>query len=157
MAEIRCYILIDASATRAASTWNNILNAAKSKPMIQAVRDKATTRDLPHNRVNLDRLSLSPVRRYAIGDFEIDTNDASDLVAVLTAECTRRLILDSGNQAKFRALIEAEIREAAVDLGFTAIAPLIVVTLIGFGARQTAIANAQAYIAANIAAWEDAG
>ena len=155
MAEIRCYVLIDAAATRGASTWNAMLNAVKAKPMIQLLRDKASTRNQPHNQVNLDRGSINPVRRYVIGDFEIDTNDVAVCAATLDSECQRRLILASGTQAKLQALIQAEIQEAAVDLGFVAIAPLITVTVIGFGLRQNAIDDALAYVSANRAIWED--
>lgn len=153
---IRVYLLIDASATRAQGQWDALIQAAKNKPMILAVRNAANDNANPCNQVNVNLFSTNPVRRYVIGDFEIADPNIAALEAVCDSEVTAFNITGvTGYVQKFPAVIQAELRAAATDLGFGALAPLLSVTLIGFHLtdRLQAIAQAQAYLAANSAVW----
>jgi len=149
--ELRCYLIIDASAPRPAEIWQALIAAVKDKPMVAAVRDAAHGA-MPCNAVNINRPSSDG--RYRLGDFEIDRADVDDLLVVLEAQCALRSI--TGNkQVKFTQLIQAELREAGVDLGYTpAQAANLSVELIGLGARMDAINEAIAWLIAHMGDWE---
>ena len=149
---IRVYLVIDASAARTPAQWNSLINAVKDKPMVLAVRLAANVRDMPHNHVNINRPSTSA--RFMLGDFEIDKVDATELLAVLAAQCTARGIAHTTIRADFAALIQAELREAAIDLGYTpAQAANLSVGIVGYGERLAAIAEGQAWLVA-AGGWE---
>lgn len=58
------------------------------------------------------------------------------------------------NQQKFVGVLLAEMKESAIDLGFSvAQSNQISMAIVGFGDRATAISQVQAYLAANAGIW----
>jgi len=153
---VRVYLQIDAGATRTQGQWDALIGAVKNKPMVLAVRNAASDNVNPCNQVNVNLFSTNPVRRYVIGDFEIADPNITALQAVCDSEITAFGLSSAGGYvARFPRVIQAELQQAATDLGFGALAPSLIVTLIGFHLtdRNQAIAQAQAYLIANSSIW----
>lgn len=151
MAEIRCYLVIDGAAPRAVAQWQLLINGLKTKPMSAALIEKA--RSSPYNTVNINRLSLDS--RYMLGDFEMREADHTDLLAVLEAQRIAHGVADGlSARETFRQVFLAEIRAVAIAAGYGGIAPSLGVEIIGFGPRQTAIDDAQVWLADHKANWE---
>jgi len=148
--EVRCYFVIDASAPRSTGQWWNLIQAAKAKPLLKAVQ-QASNAHMPCNKVNVcPSVSL----RYVLIEFEIDRRDRPNLIALLEAQCILRGIL-GGMFAKFEGLLQAELREAAVDLGYTVgQAEALSVNVIGLGDRKTAIKEAHIWFEPYRVEWE---
>lgn len=153
---IRVYLVIDAGATRTQNQWNLLKNAVANKPMVLVVRQKAQLSNQPHNAFNAQRFSVNPTDRYLWVEFEVDIQYVDELQAICDTQCAARSIVQVGYQAKFQALIQAELREAGTDLGFSAaIVNLLTVTVVGFGSRQNAIAQSVANMITNCVQWGD--
>ena len=154
MAEIRCYMVIDAAAPRTEVQWDALKGAVKNKPMLQVIRNLGAAHNLPHLEVISKRMSLN--LRYALVRFVVDESDNQAALAVLNTQCALHGITGTAQQ-KFNGEIQFELREAAVDLGYTQTqANNLITSIIGYDVDSytVAIAGAQAYITANSANWE---
>lgn len=150
--ELRCYVLIDASAPRDQEQWEALIGAAKDKPMALAIR-QAVHGLGPQNHINLNRPSLTA--RYMLGDFEIHREDKAGLLVVLNEQCAIRGIVEVGALAKFESLLQAELREAVVDLGYTVPqSENLIFSVLGFGEMFVAIDQVRLWFLANIEEWE---
>lgn len=151
MAETRCYLVIDAAATRTPAQWQILISGLKLKPMIAALIERA--RASISNTVNIHRYSLDT--RYMLGGFEMAEEERDYLLAVLEAERIAQGVADGlAVRETFRQVMLEEIRDVAVEAGFPALAPLLDMTIEGWGARMTAIADANAWLDLNQANWE---
>lgn len=148
----RAYIVIDAGASRTVQQWNDLKGAVKNKPMLLKIRQLGEPRDKPHLKVIDSRLSLNT--RFAFVRFIVDDADEAEALNTLNTQCSNRGI--TGNvRTKFTSLIQAELREAAIDLGYTAgQANNLVVTMVAFGNTANSIEELGTWWTSNAAAWE---
>lgn len=151
MAETRCYLVIDAAATRSTAQWQILISGLKLKPMVAALIERA--RASISNTVNIHRYSID--MRYMLGGFEMTEDERDYLLGVLEAERVAQGVADGLTAREtFRLVMLEEIRDVAVEAGYPALAPLLNTGIIGWGARMTAIANANAWLDVNNANWE---
>lgn len=152
--EIRCYLIIDASAPRTDAQWGALKGAVRDKPMLAYFRSLCQTHDLPQCQVLSRRNSLD--NRYAMVRFVIMNSDKTAAVAQLNSLAAQYGVTGNAQQ-KFVGVIQFELRQAATDLGYTLTqANNLTCSIIGYDANdyQAAIAQASAYIATNAANWE---
>lgn len=153
---IRTYFVLDLGATRTLGQIGNLRSAAAGKPFISQIINYAATHNQPHNQFNVGRLSTNPANRYVWGEFEVDNADADIAQTFIDAQCANRSIVQPTYRLRIEALLQAEIREAGSDLGFgAAITNTFVVSVVGFGARDTAIAQSTANMITNCTQWGD--
>lgn len=157
MADLRCYVVLDATTGRDLSLWNNLIQAAKNQPLIVKLLEYGDPENLPQRKVNINRFSLGATPRYMIGDFEISDLNTTAAITYLNNRLTFYSLATTGSNAvKFARLLTHELRLAAVSLGFTVPqAANLSATVIGLGDPLTAIAEAQAYITTNTASWNN--
>lgn len=161
MAELRCYFVIHANTVVVPSEvqWQALLNQTRTKPFANAIIQAARA---AQNFISASKRSQNALqlRRFTMCGFEIEDSQVTSLLAVLNTQCAARNI--TGNQrTKFKLLIQAELREAATDLGYGAQALLLFIErdllagdgIVGLGTTQNAITEAQAYLAANSSIW----
>lgn len=161
MAELRCYFVIHAAtvATPTEIQWVALLNQTRMKPFASAIIQAARA---AQNFISASKRSqnAAQLRRFTLCGFEIDSSTYDALIAFMEAQCTIRGITGTQRQ-KFKALIQAELQEAAVDLGYGAQAPNIKIErdlsagdgIVGLGTLQNAINEVKAYLAANAGIW----
>jgi hypothetical protein len=155
--EYRVYFVIDASATRTLAQWNMLAGACDEKPLIAAIILAARHTNKPHNNISRVRFSVDPPRRYLLCEFEVDRDDLPAIKNLVDSEIVRRGITgQTGYPAKFTALLQAELREACVDLGYPTLAPLLSVSLWSYGAQATAIGAAFDKLYTVIDTWQTA-
>lgn len=160
MAHLRCYVVLDAATGRALSLWNDLIQAAKSQPLIVKILEYGEDEDLPQRKVNINKFSLGANPRYMIGDFEVSDLNTTQALTYLNTRLTFYALATTGtNAAKFGRLLQHELRLAAISLGFSqAQANQLSATVIGLGdpfAENGAVAEAQAWIDARIADWNN--
>jgi hypothetical protein len=161
MQVLRCYFVVDVSTLAVKPTeiqWQTLTQRELTKPLAQAILGYARA---SQNQIAVTkRAQGTGAMKYTLGCFEIDVDDKAAALAVLNAQAAARSVTGSVIQ-KFTGVLQAELREAAVDLGYsTAQANKINVTVLndpGIFDRMSAIAKAQAYLAANDAIWHAAG
>lgn len=157
MAETRCYLIVDGGGYRTPAQWHLLISGLKDKPMCAAIIEKA--RESTYNTVHINRYSVPNIAgnsQYVLGDFEMREVDRPDLLAVLEAEAIAHGIDTTGLGTReiFRRVLLAEVKEVAVEAGYPQLEPLLNVEIIGFGQREVAIADANAWIAAHSSDWE---
>jgi hypothetical protein len=150
MAETRVYLVIDAAASRTTQQWNLLKSGLKAKPVSASII--AAARGHAHNMVEINRLSVD--KRYILGDFEIRHADRGTLLAILNEQATVHGISGQSTRETFRRVLLEEIKEVATEAGYPALAPLLDISIIGFGSRLTSTAAAHSWIADRRATWE---
>ena len=156
MPDIRCYLVIDGGAPRTPAQWQVLIQGVKDKPLAAGIIAAARVRNFPHNEVNINRPSVPDANgrfQWRLGDFEIDQSQVGVLLVLLNSRAAVYAISGQTQKETFRQVLLAELREAATDAGYGMLAPLLGLEIIGFGARETAIAQAQAWLAAHSAEW----
>ena len=156
MAELRAYLTITWTGTGAPSEqdWRDFFAATRNQPLSAAILAAARA---AHNRIAHKKRSLDG--KIAMVSFEIDTRSRDALLAVLDVEALA--IGASGSaRVKFEAVLQAEVRQGALDAGATQTQAdkLDAAVLVGggepaLGARAVAIAAAQAYLAEQTVLW----
>lgn len=156
MSEYKWYFVLDGGAPRTAQQWLNMRNAVANKPFVSRLRQAGEVLNLPQCLININRASTDG--RYFIGDVEIHDLDAATINTFINNQLTARGLQTTGDVGTRAArLLLAELRDAGGELGYnaTTINSFSVIT-IGAGVRDTAIAEAQAWMAARVANWESA-
>ena len=150
---LRGYYVLDAGVSRTVNQWNALKVQAATKPLMQAIITAASGRNQPNLKVISTRIGLDT--RYALVRIAVDASDWPDLQTTLIVQSVARAVVALDDQGRFVGVLEAELREAATDIGYTIPQSLnLVVIGIGYGTEAVAAAAARAYIAANKAAWE---
>lgn len=154
--EIRVYFVVNSGALTPTETqWRNFFLQAKTKPLATAILAAAKS---SQNFIAASKRSQGTgnVLKNTLCAFEVDSEDAAAVIAVLNAQAALRGISGTVTQ-KFVGVLQAEMREAVVDLGFTVNqANNLTVTLVntvGQFARDAAMAASQQYLATNTAVW----
>jgi hypothetical protein len=158
---IRAYFVLDAGATRTLVQWSNLRTQWLTKATPQAlVAYYNSHAGKIWTNISNARLSIGTnVRRYAVLKFEADVNDVDAFQAFIDVQCGIRNIVQATYRLKLQALLQAELRESGTDLGFSvAITNTFVVTIVGFGNRDQASSDANAWIhdVSRVADWEPA-
>jgi hypothetical protein len=147
---VRVYLAInaDTAAVPTEDQWRALFVQAKIKPLAHAVvlAARAAQNDITCFKRSLN---VTYLRRWTLVGFEVNKDDVDALTVVLNAQAAARGVTGTLKQ-KFLGTLQAELQESAIDLGYSAAqAAKITMTWVGFGTRETAIAEAQAYLAAN--------
>ena len=156
MAHTRVYIeiLSGVVATPTAQQWSDLFTQAKTYPLATAILNAAR---LPHNRITNKKHAIGAgheLKRTIVG-FEVDARDIAAITTVVNAEAGSRSITGTLPE-KFMGVLEAELQDAATDLGYGAQADQLTINWYTFGDRGAAISAAQTYIATNTAIWHEA-
>jgi hypothetical protein len=152
---IRVYAVIFAdfpSGSVSEAQWQDLTQAAKTQPLSSAVI--AAVRAAQNNITASKRSqNAAHLRLYTVVGFEIDRDDVDDLLIVLNAQAVIHNVTGS-NVQKFQGVLQAELRAAALGLGYTQVqaGKLSVIQAIATD-RQTAIQQAQTYLANNAEIW----
>jgi hypothetical protein len=160
MQVLRVYFVVDVSAmpaTPAEAPWRALMQQARSKPLAAAIVGYARA---SQNFISGSKRALGTgLMKYTLGCFEIDTDNRAAALSALNTQAAARGVSGTATQ-KFAGVLQAELREAAVDLGYTTTqANKIAVTVVndpGAFDRMSAINRAQTYLAANDATWHTA-
>lgn len=155
---IRVYFVVDAGAPRTDEQWALLVTGAKDKPLSSDILSAAQNTRFPQNLINFNRPSVPDDKgkyQWRLGDFEVDKSQVDDLLIELGIQATAKEVTGS-NQAKFAGVMLKELQEVAVEAGYEALAPLLAFEIIGFGPRDTAIEQAQMWVAAHAKDWEPA-
>lgn len=152
---IRVYLAIhaDVAVTPSEEQWQELVAAAKNKPLATAIRQAA--RKAQHY-IQADKRSYGTgeVRRWTMAGFEIDGDSVSDIRAVVNAQAAVHGCVGTLAE-RFICVLQAELQEAATDLGYGAQAANLTIPWYAYGARGEAISTAQQYIADHDAVWHD--
>jgi hypothetical protein len=97
--------------------------------------------------------NAAQLNRYTLVGFEIADQHLSAIRAIAAEQAAIRSIAEADPQVRYMAVLEAELQDAATDLGYGAQAQNLTVAWFTAGARQNAISAAQAYLAANAGIW----
>lgn len=152
---LRVYFTISTTLTPTVAQWRQLISATKGATFASAVIAAARA---AQNFISADKFNQAGTpNQICLGGFEIEDNQQTALLAVLNTEATV-LGGTGGAKAQFEAVLEDELRSAALGLGYSqAQADTLIVTVLNSGANQfdrgNAIAAAQAYLAANSADW----
>ena len=171
--EIRVYAVINADFTVGQvneADWIDLVNAAKTQPLSAAIVQVAQNRnDGAQTYITAKKRSLNAAHlllNTLIG-FELDRDDVDSILVVLDEQAVIHGVT-GWNGAKFDGVLTAELRAAAASLGYGPVAQNnLSTTLInaqgyttevdgvtyGTFSRLGAIAQGQAYLAANAAIW----
>jgi hypothetical protein len=148
---IRVYFIINTGTLSPNETqWNSLFQQMKVKTLEASILAVAQGRGaqcfITHNKRSQNAAHLL---KNTLCGFEVDRAAVDDLLIVLNAEAA--LISATGTaRAKFVAVLQNDMRVAARDLGYTVTqSNQLTCTVVGFGARDVAIAEAQSYLAAN--------
>lgn len=164
--EIRIYLDIGTGTLPSPSDvqWLALMGRARTKPLSAAILAAARA---AQNFISATKRSqgTGQINKHTLVCFEVERDQVSAIQAVLDAQAALRSIVGN-NFVKIPAVLLAELRDSAVDLGYTvAQANQLSVTLINQpGYPQTwsrgypdsgagAIPQAQAYLAARAAVW----
>ena len=162
--EVRVYAVIFAnftagSAAVSEANWRLLTNAARLQPLSAAILAAAQGRGAEKFiAANKRSQNAAHLRLYTLVGFELDRTDVDALLVILDAQAAVHGV-PGNNRAKFAGVFQAELRAAALSLGYTqANANKLSVVLINGDvpntfSRDVAIAQAQAYLAANTAIW----
>lgn len=152
--EIKVYadIFADTTAVPTDQQWRDLAQATKDKPLASAIMAAARA---SQNEIHMHKRcqGVGVVNRHALLVFEIDRQYRDALLAVLDAQAAARNVTGTARD-KFEGVLTAELREGAVDLGFSQTqANRVSVTLVSIGVRGAAEDTVHAYLAANAAVW----
>lgn len=158
--EVRVYFVVNAGTlTPNESQWTSFFQQARTKPLATAIMDAAQA---SQNRISASKRSqgAGAVLKNTLCAFEIASEFVAGCITVLNAQAAIRGIGGSLSN-KFVLVLQGEMRDSVVDLGFTVPQSqqltVILVNTAGVFDRASAIAAAQAYLAANDAVWHAAG
>jgi hypothetical protein len=152
---IRVYAVIFAdfpSGSVSEEQWQTLMQSAKEQPLSSAVI--AAVRAAQNNiTANKRSQNAAHLRLYTVVGFEIDIADVDDLLVVLNAQAVIRNVTGTAVQ-KFQGVLQAELRAAALSLGYSGANAnkLSVIQAIATD-RETAIQQAQTYLANNAEIW----
>ncbi len=156
MTELRVYLSINWTGVGSPTeqNWQDFFANMRNQTLSAAILSAARA---AHNKVAHKKRSLNG--KITLVSFEIAAADRTALLDVLDIEAAG--IGESGtNLDKFEAVMQAEVRQGALDAGATETQAdkLDAAVLIGggepaLGARDVAIAAAQAYLAEITALW----
>lgn len=157
---LRLYFVIDVSTLAAVPTeaqWQSLIQQAKTKPLAAAILGFARA---SQNFITAHKRALGTgLMKYTLGVFEIEASQKAAALTLLNTEAAKDSVIGSAT-AKFAGTLQHELRQAAVDLGYTTTqANKLVVTVInapGLFDRDSAMAAAQQYLADNDAVWHAA-
>lgn len=154
--EIRCYFAVNSGTlTPSEPQWVSFFQQARTKPLATAIINAARA---SQNFISASKRSQGAgnVLKNTLCAFEIASENVQACLNVLNVQAAIRGVTGTTTQ-KFVGVLQAEMREAVVDLGFTVLqSQQLTVTLVntvGQFARDNAIAAVQSYLAANAAAW----
>ncbi len=153
MAELRVYLIINwtGAGSPTATQWRDFFAEMRHQTMSAAIL--ATAR-AAHNRIAHKKRSL--LGKIMLVSFEIAAAARPALLDVLDVEAAA--IGASGtNLQKFEAVLQAEVRQGALDAGATQTqADKLDAAVIAIGDRVTAIAGGQQYLRDMTALWHEA-
>ena len=152
MVAIRVYLVIHAAttATPTEQQWRDLISGTKGKPMASAIVSSAKA---AQNHISATKRNEgTDAMRYTMGGFELSRDDVTDLLAVLDTEALVHSVTGT-NVEKFEGVLEAELQDAATDLGYAAQAANISVTVISATDPDAAELAVQAYLVANAGIW----
>lgn len=158
---LRVYFVVDVSTLAAVpneAQWQALFIQAKTKPLAAAILGFARA---SQNLISTHKRALGTgAMKYTLCVFEIDADDKAAALDVLNVQAALRSVTGTAAQ-KFTGVLLAELREAAVDLGYsTAQANKIALTVLndpGVFDRTAAILKAQQYLAAQNGIWHSGG
>jgi hypothetical protein len=142
------------AAVPSEAQWLALVSAAKAKPTASAVLAAANGLGA-EKYITAQKRSAGAgfVRRYTLAGFEVDDACIDSITTVVNAQAAVYGIVEPTLPARFVAVMEAELQEAATDLGYGAQAANLTIPWYAFGDRGVAIDAAQAYLAAQAAIW----
>ncbi len=155
---LRVYFVVDCATLAVTPTekqWDDLTTAAKKKLLAAGILSYAKA---SQNFISVSkRAQGTGLMKYTLGCFEVDADDKARALDLLATAATAYSVTGTARN-KFALCLQAELRQAALDLGYAAAqANKINVTVINTAFdRMTAISQAQAYIAANDAIWHSA-
>ncbi len=153
MAELRVYLSINwtGAGSPTDQDWRDFFAEMRNQTMSAAILAAARA---AHNRIAHDKRSL--LGKITLVSFEIGAADRPALLDELDTEALA--IGASGtNLQKFEAVLQAEVRQGALDAGATqAQADKLDAAVIAIGDRATAIAGGQQYLLDKTALWHEA-
>lgn len=154
--EVRVYFVVNSGALTPTETqWRAFFQQAKTKPLATAILAAAKS---SQNFIAASKRSQGTgnVLKNTLCAFEVASEEAAAVIAVLDAQAAVRGVTGTRTQ-KFVGVLQAEMREAVVDLGFTVNqATNLTVTLVntvGQFTRDAAITAVQQYLLTNTAVW----
>jgi hypothetical protein len=148
----------DTAGAPSEAQWQALMSATKDKPVAQAILTAADNSTGAAQRyVTARKRSLgTELRRWTMAGFEITNGEIAGVAAVVNAQAALRGLSGvTPLAARFIAVLEAELQEAAEDLGYGAQAALLTIPWYTYGTREDAITAAQAYLAANTVIWHE--
>jgi len=156
---LRAYFVIHANIVTSPTEnqWNTLLSTTKNKPMANKIRSVATSAP---NFITATKRNLGTnTNKYTLCIFQLEDQYQDEALAFLNTQADNRGIVGTTRE-KFAGVLQAELREAATDLGtpYSTMAGQLTVTLINAAIANTfdvpiAIQQVQAYLAANAAIW----
>jgi hypothetical protein len=154
--EVRVYFVVNSGTlTPSELQWTQFFQQAKSKPLAAAILSAARS---SQNLIGASKRSQGAgnLLKNTLCVFEIASENVAACVVVLNAQAVIRSVAGTMAQ-KFIGVLQAEMRDSVVDLGFTALqSQQLTVTLVngvGTFTRAAAISAVQAYLVTNTAVW----
>jgi len=150
----RVYAVVDANVNPflADAQWRTLFAqvAATEQSVAQAIVQAAHA---AHNHITTHKRTQGAglENRATMLGFEVDTQHVSAIIAIVNQQAALRGIVEATNAARFGAVLEAEIQDAATALGHTA--QNITINRWTHADRATAIAQAQNYLRDNAHIW----
>ncbi len=159
---LRVYSVVFANFAAGSVTedqWLALADAAKVQPLSAAILDAARGRGAQcYITARKRSQNAAALLLYTLVGFEVDREDVDALLVVLNTQAAL-FGIPGAARVKFAGVFQAELRAAAADLGYPVTAQnKLSVTLVNGDIENTfqrdvAIAQAQAYLAANTAIW----
>ena len=152
MAEIRTYITIiwTGAGAPTETQWRDFFQAMRNQTLSAAILAVARA---AHNQITPRKRSLDS--KIPLVGFEIDSVDRAVLLTILNTEAAD-IGVSGPNLQKFEAVLQAEVRQGALDSGATqAQADNLVAEIVGIGDRAAASAGAQQYLRDATALWHE--
>lgn len=156
---VRVYFIIKTTLNPSESAWLSLVQQEITKPLASAI---ITAARASQNFISASKRSYGTgyIRKWTLGGFEVDGEQVAAITALLNAQAIVRGVSGVLKQ-KFEGVLQAELREAAVDLGYTVPqSQTMTVTMVngnGSFERYAAIAMVQAELVANAAIWYAGG
>lgn len=158
--EVRVYFVVNSGTlTPSEAQWRNFFQQAKTKPLATAILAAAKA---SQNFIAASKRSQGTgnVLKNTLCAFEVASEDAATVIAVLDAQAATRGVTGTRTQ-KFVGVLQSEMREAVLDLGFTVNQAnnltVMLVNTVGQFTREAAIAAVQAYLITADAIWHTPG
>jgi len=155
--EIKVYLVIEAQTvtTPTEQQWRDLFSRARTYPLATAIL--AAVRHAQNDiQAHKRSLNITYLLKWTLIDFEINAEDVASIRDIVNTQAVLRSIIGTLPQ-KFTAVLQAELRDAAVALGYTQTqANKLIMTLVSYGDRTTAELAAQQYLATNTHIWHEA-